>query len=117
MKKIIVFILLVFCATVYNSSSQVNCDPPDGCDDWSGPSSVELYDCLTVEYYYVICNGKAYFKLGDITAELPCVLYGPQQVINDAGEAILKESWCDVIRDGLINVNDCSYDNSQYSRE
>jgi len=116
MKKIILLVIILFCATTYNSVAQPYCTLPEGCS-WSGPASVVLHDCLTVEYYYTICNGKAYFKIGDITAEPPCPPWGPQQVIDDAGKAILAESWCDGIRAFLINVNDCIDGNSSYSRE
>jgi len=116
MKKIFIVLTLLLCMIGYSKTYAVDCTLPYGCS-WSGPATITLYGCLTVQYYYTICNGKPYFKIGDITAQPPCVQYGPQQVINDAGLAILVETWTDEIRQQLINVGDCKNDISGYTRE
>jgi len=105
MKRILFVLILLMSLTAYQSKAQNNCTLPQGCS-WSGPSTVTLYGCLTVEYYYTICNDVPYFKLGNITANPPCPQYAPSQVIRDAGEAIIQESWLDAWKLN-IPINEC----------
>jgi hypothetical protein len=114
MRKIF-YVFIIIVSVTYQSNSQVDCTLPYGCS-WSGPSTITLYGCLTVQYYYSICNGKAYFKIGDITVQPPCVYYSPAQIIYDAGVAILSESWTDNLKN-VLDLNDCLDGNSGYTLE